>query len=102
MNTTPFDDMLKRLDEKLSEAGYDDDGEIEVSVVEIDGTEYSELMQLQLDGNTYVYLSDLDNPDNFIIHKLVIEDDEEYLIGLDSKEEFDKALLHFSKTMLGE
>ena len=100
MNTTPFDDMLKRLDEKLSEAGYDD--EMEVNVVEIDGTEYSELMQLQFDGNTYVYLSDLDNPDNFIIHKLVIEAGEEYLIGLDSKEEFDKALLRFSKTILGE
>ena len=96
-----IEDMLERLNDRLSAAGYDDEGEIEVNVIEIDGVEYSELMQLPLDGNVYVYLSDLDNPDNFIIHKLIEEDGEEYIVGLESKEEFDKALMHFSKMMLG-
>ena len=41
---------------------------------------------------TYLFLSDLENPENFCIRKLVIENDEEYIIGLETEEEFDKIL----------
>lgn len=94
-----FKDLLKRLEDRLvTHLGNNE--EIEVNVITIDGIEYTEVMRLPLDGNIYVYLSDLDNPDNFFIHKLIEEDGKTYIIGLDSKEEFDRALLHFNKTLL--
>ena len=95
-------DLFKKLENMLSSLGSDDEGEVEVNVVEIDGVEYSEVMRLPLDGSVYVYLSDLEDPENFMIRKLTEEDGETYLIGLDSREEFDKALIHFSKKVLGE
>lgn len=94
-----FNDLLKKLSNTITKSDQSD-VETEVNVVEINGIEYSELMQLQIDGNTYVYLADLDNPSNFMVRKLIFEDDGQYLIGLDSKEEFDKALACFSKNAM--
>lgn len=96
----PFKNFLKRLEENLDKLGLNDHDEIEVNVVEMNGKEYSEIMRLDLDGNTYVYLSALDDSGDFFIHRLIQENGETFIEGLDSKEEFDKALIRFTQKML--
>jgi len=62
-----------------------------------DNIEYTEVDKIEYNNNTYVFLSDLENPENFCIRKLLKENDEEYIIGLDSKEEFDTILNLFTQ-----
>lgn len=95
-----FDNLFKLVDEKLNELGFGGDDEVETNVIDIDGVEYAEVMRLEMDGNTYLYFSDLDNPEDFCIRKLEVEDGVEYVCGLDSEEEFDNALNQFTKFFL--
>lgn len=62
-----------------------------------DNIEYTEVDKIEYNNNTYVFLSDLEKPENFCIRKLIKENEEEYIIGLDSKEEFDNILNLFMK-----
>ena len=97
-----FKNFLKNLEENLNRLGLNNQDEAEVNVIEINGKEYSEIMRLDLDGNTYVYLCVLDDPGDFFIHRLVKENGETFIEGLDSKEEFDKVLLHFTQKMISK
>ena len=45
--------------------------------------------------NGYVYLANKDNPKDFMIKKEITKDNENYLIPIESREEFDKALQSF-------
>ncbi len=47
------------------------------------------------------FLSNPGDASDFFVKKLMVEDGEQYLIGIDSREEFDNALLHFCKTDTG-
>lgn len=99
----PFiNNLMKNLKENLNRLGFNNQDEIEVNTVEVNGKEYSEIMRLDLDGNTYVYLSVLDDLGDFFIHRLIVKNGETFIEGLDSKEEFDKALLHFAEKILGK
>ena len=72
--------------------------EKEYNVVTLEnGVEYTEVDKLDYNGNTYVFLSNLDNPNDFCIRKLVNENDEDYIVGLDSKDEFNTVLNRFAK-----
>ena len=72
--------------------------EKEYNVVTLEnGVEYTEVDKLDYNGNTYVFLSNLDNPNDFCIRKLVNENDEDYIVGLDSKDEFNPVLNRFAK-----
>lgn len=62
-----------------------------------DNIEYTEIDRIENNNNTYVVLSDLENPENFCIRKLIKENNEEYIVGLDSKEEFDTILKIFTE-----
>ena len=62
-----------------------------------DNIEYTEIDRIEDNNNIYVVLSDLENPENFCIRKLINENNEEFIIGLDSKEEFDKVLKIFTE-----
>ena len=73
--------------------------EIDTVVLEND-INYLILKEIDNNGSKYVYLSNENDPEDFCIRKSIIENDEEFLIGLSSKEEFDKALLLFSKEMI--
>ena len=67
--------------------------EKEYNVVTLEhGIEYTEVQRLSNNDNTYVFLSNLSNPEDFCIRKIVTENDEDYIVGLDSDEEFDKIL----------
>ena len=72
--------------------------EKECNVVTLeDNIEYTEVDRIEYNNNHYVFLSDLENPENFCIRKLINQDNEQYIIGLDTKEEFDNILNLFTK-----
>ena len=62
--------------------------EKDYNVVILDGVEYTEIDRLKHNNNSYVLLSNLDNPRDFCIKKVMIDNDEEYAVQLDSEEEF--------------
>lgn len=62
-----------------------------------DGIEYMILDEIDSDVNTYVYLTNIDDEEDFCIRKVDNKRNSELLVGLDSNEEFDKALLLFTK-----
>ncbi len=61
-----------------------------------DNTEYTEIDRVNYNHNTYVILSDLDNPNDFCVKKLINENNYEYVIELNTKEEFNNVLKIFT------
>lgn len=47
--------------------------------------------------DNYLYLNNINDYEDFCIRKEIIEDNEEYIIGLDNEEELEKALKLFEK-----
>lgn len=75
--------------------------EKEYNVVVLEnGIEYTEVDRLDYNNNTYVFLANLDKDDDYCVRKLVVENNEEYIVGLDSKEEFDSVFDLFGKKNL--
>lgn len=72
--------------------------EINTVVLE-DNIRYAILKEIEKDGNTYVYLVNVEDAEDFCIRKVVIENDNKFLVGLDSDEEFELVLLNFAKEM---
>ena len=65
----------------------------EVDVIKLeDGIEYAVVQKIEKEGNTYLYLTNVDDEKDFCIRKLIMQDGEEAIIGLDDDKEFDKAL----------
>lgn len=62
-----------------------------------DGITYIIIDEIEIDNNKYVYLTNENDEKDFCIRKSEIENNEEFFVGLDSDEEFDKALLYFAK-----
>lgn len=62
-----------------------------------DGNEYYILDEIEIDSVTYVYLSTESPEQKFKIRKIQINGNIEMFVGLDSDEEFDKAMLYFTK-----
>ena len=60
-----------------------------------DNIEYTEIDRVNYNHNTYVILSDLDNPNDFCVKKLINENNYEYIIELNNKEEFYNVLKIF-------
>lgn len=63
--------------------------------VNIKGIDYLILDEIKINNTIYVYLSEVVNPLNFMIRKVVLEGDKEYLIGLDSDEEVTNAFNYY-------
>lgn len=72
--------------------------EINTVVLE-DNIRYAILKEIEKDGNTYVYLVNVEDAEDFCIRKVVIENGNKFLVGLDSDEEFELVLLNFAKEM---
>ena len=66
--------------------------EKEYNVVMLDGVQYTEIDRLEHNNNTYVLLSNFENPKDFCIKKVTIEDGKEYIVGLETEEEFNDIL----------
>lgn len=62
-----------------------------------DGIEYMILDEIDSDVNTYVYLTNIEDEEDFCIRKVDNSRNSQLLVGLDNDEEFDKALLLFTK-----
>ena len=62
-----------------------------------DGKEYLIIDEIEIDGINYVYLSNGEDNENFRVRKNKKVGNIEMLVGLDSDQEFDKAMLYFVK-----
>ncbi len=75
----------------------------EYEVVELeDGKEYFILDEIEIDNVKYAYLTLEDDPQAFKIRKVKTDDKGEIFAGLDTDEEFDKAMMHFAKKHIGD
>ena len=59
--------------------------------------EYLVLKKIKTNNNEFIYLTNLKDVKDFLIQKIVYKDNEEYIVNLDSDEEFDEALELFNK-----
>lgn len=64
----------------------------EVNVIKIDGVEYTEVSRTETGGKRYVLLADLKDPQNFMVQRLVTENGETFIEGVESRAEFERAL----------
>lgn len=62
-----------------------------------DGIKYNVIDEITSKENKYAFLSNEMDPDDFCIRKVIMQDNEEVLIGLDDDAEFDLALMLFAK-----
>lgn len=67
------------------------------NVTNIDGIEYIELDEVVINDKKYVFLVNKNDEKDFIINKIITENNKEYYEGLSSKEEYQIALLSFVK-----
>lgn len=74
-----------------------DNDEVEIESVEIDGTDYMIIKEFVIKGTTYVHLVNETDPLDMMYRKIIIEDGEEYLVGLDSEQEFDLVVAYEQK-----
>ena len=75
--------------------------EIEVVTLE-NGLDYMVIDEIPNGSVTYVYLANVDDEKDTCIRKVTKVDGEDIINGLDSSEEFDKALLIFAKKHKGD
>lgn len=107
--TDPFASLNKMLEENpefrstyesvmsvLGEEATDEEG-TEVEYFEIDGHDYIIVKRIEIAGATYLYLVNEDDVMDFIIQKLIVEDGEEYITGLDSDKEFDLVQVYMQR-----
>lgn len=67
-----------------------------------DGIEYAVIEEIVHDDNKYVYLTNVNDYEDFCIRKIIVEGNEEFIIGLNDDAEFDLALMLFAKNHKGE
>lgn len=108
----PFASLNKILEESpefknifdLAANVYDDDLSaeemVEVECVEIDGDNYFAAKRIEIAGTTYLCLVNENDVMDYVIQKVVIEDGEEYVTGLDSDREFDLVQAYIQRDFL--
>lgn len=69
--------------------------EEEVKVIELDDGTYVVDDEITINNTKYVYLTNEADVMDFYIQKVILKDNEEYLEGIDSDEEFDMAMQVF-------
>ena len=74
-----------------------DDEVTEVECFEIDGINYIAAKKFETAENTYLYLVNENDVMDFIFQKVIVEDGEEYIVGLDSEKEFDLVQAYFQR-----
>lgn len=62
-----------------------------------DGIEYMVMDEIDNANTTYYYLANIDDEEDFCIRKIDKNKDNQLLVGLDSDQEFDRAMLLFMK-----
>ncbi len=72
------------------------------TIVLDDGIEYAIVREDVINGTEYTLFANVNDNSKICFRKTVIEDGEEYYIGLDSDKEFDLVSAHFTKSLLKE
>ena len=72
------------------------------TIVLDDGIEYAIVREDVINGTEYTLFTNVNDNSKICFRKTVIEDGEEYYIGLDSDKEFDLVSAHFTKKLLKE
>lgn len=62
-----------------------------------DGITYVIVDEIEFDNKKYIYLVNENDEKDFCIRKSISENGEEFFVGLETDEEFDKAMLYFTK-----
>lgn len=70
------------------------------TIVLDDGIEYAIVREDVINGTEYTLFTNVNDNSKICFRKTVIEDGEEYYIGLDSDKEFDLVSAHFTKKLL--
>lgn len=70
--------------------------EINIVVLE-DGLEYAVIDEIKHNDNKYIYLTNVNDVEDFCIRKIIVENNEQFIIGLEDEKEFDLALMLFAK-----
>lgn len=63
----------------------------EVKIIDLENGTYAIIDEISIDNTKYVYLAKEDNTLDFCIRKVILENNEEYLVKLDNDQEFEKA-----------
>lgn len=69
----------------------------EIESMEIDGTDYFIAREFVVKGTTYVHLINENDPLDMMYRKVIVENGEEFLVGLDSDSEFDLVVAYEQK-----
>ena len=91
---------LKQVYDLVYETMGDNDEDMEFEAIEIGGVNYIILREFNVKGSTYFHLINENDPMDFMYRKLLIEDGEEYLVGLDSDAEFDLVFAYEQKYIM--
>ena len=62
-----------------------------------DGIEYAIIEEIIHNDKKYVFLTNVNDYEDFCIRKVIVDENEEFLVGLDDDAEFDLALMLFAK-----
>lgn len=65
---------------------------IDVETIELEGKKYIIVSETKINDITYMHLANINNPEDFCIRKVIMENGEEMIVGLDDKKEFEMAL----------
>ena len=71
------------------------------SIILDDGINYLILKDKIIDGVKYTLFVNIDNDTDICFRKTVVEDNEEYYVGLDDNKELNKVILAFDKEING-
>lgn len=91
---------LKQVYDLVYETMGDNDEDMKFEAIEIDGVDYIILREFNVKGSTYFHLINENDPMDFMYRKLLVEDGEEYLVGLDSDAEFDLVFAYEQKYIM--
>ena len=69
------------------------------TIVLDNGREYAIVKDLKIDGITYTLFSDLNDPKRICFRKTVNKKGEDYYVGLDDIDEFNKVTMKFAEEM---
>lgn len=71
--------------------------EVEVNVIKLeDGIDYVIIDAIQNENNKYLFLANKNDELDVCIRKIILKDDKEYLVKLDSDEEFEDIMTLFN------
>lgn len=69
------------------------------TIVLDNGREYAIVKDLKIDGVTYTLFSDINDPKRICFRKTVSTKGEDYYVGLDDIDEFNKVTMKFAEEM---